>query len=106
MLKVKQNDTARKVTATLLVNKEVINLTGAVVSIIFLNRATDMSPLVRSATILDPPTGGKVEYQLVPEDTATVGDFYVEFHVLMADNSELSIPNDGYYEMTITEVLS
>ncbi len=98
-LSIKQHDLARKLTDTLTIDGEPIDLNGAVVSIVFQNEEGG-DPVVREATITD-ATGGQVEYQFVDDDTTDAGTWFFEWEIVFGDAAPLTVPDNGYYKLII-----
>jgi len=99
-LTIKRNDTARKIEATLYFNNAALDLTDVTVVLVIRLKNQTTGAVRRDVTMVDASTG-KVEYQLVAEDTATSGEYYLEFEVTFLDNTVLSIPNASYYELIV-----
>mgnify|MGYP001567930676 CR=1 FL=1 len=100
---IKRNDTASVLQDQLLLDGVAINLTGATVSLCTKNNRTGAS-LKRSAAIVNALTG-QVEYQLIAEDTATVGDHLVEWEIIFGNGRILTVPDNDWHIMKIVEDL-
>jgi hypothetical protein len=104
MIELKQHDTARPLTDTLTLGGTPINLTGAAVSLIFKNRRT-LKSIKRAAVIVSAPAG-TVKYQPVAEDVADQVEFDLEWEIVFADSTQLTVPTSGYTRLRINSDLA
>ena len=96
---IKQHDTARKIADTLLAGGVAISLTGATVSFVLRNTVSGVV-WKRTATVTD-AAAGKVEYQLVAEDTAAAAMFDVEWEIVFSGSLPLTVPDDSYHTLIV-----
>lgn len=103
---IKQNDTRPYLVAALQDNNAAINLTSATsVKFIMRQQGSIGAPKISSAaTFLDRPTG-QVQYAWVASNTDTVGDFNGEFEITWNDGGIETVPNDGYFTISIVDDL-
>ncbi len=104
---IKQNDTSKKIEATL---KDVagvaVNLTGAtVVFSMWLKRSRTLKVDEASATIVV-AASGTVEYQWVAADTDTAGDYEGEFEVTFSGGLIETFPNDRNIQIAVAPEIS
>lgn len=99
MIEIKQHDTSRPFTDTLLLDGNPINLAGATVALLFHNRRTLLTTR-RDATIESELTG-EVSYQPVEEDVATPDTFDLEWEITFNDTSQLTVPSSGYIGLKV-----
>jgi hypothetical protein len=103
----KVGDTARAWTSTLAINGTPVNLTGATVTL----RRRQTNPLVAGeeteTMTMDvvSSAAGTVSYQPLEEDVDTAADFDIEFYILYADLSDLTLPENGFIKMKIYPAL-
>lgn len=83
-----------------------IDLTTAV-SAVFRMRKADATTLLINlpASIVSPPTAGKLEYAWNSGDTDTVGDYYVEWEVNYGAGNVKTYPSADYNLITIVPKL-
>ena len=105
MFTIKQNDTMPALQAQLKdVNGSPVNLDLCGVHFHMTNYK-GIEKINRPATITNVATGEvKVEWQT--SDTDTVGTFKCEFEVNMPDGKILTVPNDGYFLISIVKELA
>ena len=102
-VKIKRGDTKRIIRDTLRYNGNGIDLTlASSVHLVFKNNTTS-SVVTRDATTID--NAGNVTYQLVADDVAVSGDFFLEWHVNYSDGKTLVIPQDSYMQLLIMDDL-
>lgn len=99
IVSIKQHDTARKISDALTFNGAAIDLSSATVSIIIKDKEGN-GPGKKSATIVNGPAG-TVEYQLVSGDTATAGEFLMEWEVVLPGGGILTVPDNEYHKLRI-----
>lgn len=104
VLRIKQNDTYPKLSTVLRdpVTQLPIDLTLATSAALRIRKA-DSTVLHRSAvaTIVDPPTSGKLEYAWQAGDTAEAGDYYVEWSVFFGYGNVKTYPHNDYNLLVI-----
>ncbi len=103
---IKQNDTEKKLEATLRDAADVaVDLTGA--TIVFSMRRLDDRTVViskQTVTITNPPgTDGKVEYPWKLSETATLGEYEGEFQVTFSGGGVQTFPNDRHIRIRIVD---
>ncbi len=101
---IKRDDTSPRLVGTLVDENGVkIDLTNAASVKFFMVNPGDAANKVdgSAATILAPPTDGRVEYPWTTGDTDTDGDYDGEFEVTWNDASKTTFPNFRYMEITI-----
>lgn len=102
-LVIKKNDTLPWLRAILRQgNNDPIDLTTAD-SVKFLAKSGD-KVISKSAAIID-ALSGIVEVVWSPADTDTAGQFKCEFEITWDPGYIQTVPNDGYFQMVITEDL-
>lgn len=89
-----QNDVPVEPLEVVLLNSRLqpVDLSGAS-QVLFHMRAVrgGMAPLVRSASIVNPPgVDGKVRYEWQAEDTAVAGDYWGEFQVTWTSGGKIT----------------
>ena len=106
MVELKQGDTARVLTDTLLLGGAAIDLTGAAVALLLKNE--DTGALIRqTATIMFPDDQadltkrGRVQYQPTNSDVAKPGKYDLEWEITFSDDSMLTVPTHGYGKLKI-----
>lgn len=99
---IKRNDTKGKFVDILTINGIPINLTACIVS--FLLRKGSSVSVKQLATITD-PVSGAVEYQPLPEDVATAGEFQQEWEIIFPDTQILTVPNNTWNIVNILKDL-
>lgn len=103
---IKQGDTSPDFVADLKnPDKSAVVLTGATVKFHMRSSRRGSTPLVGNASIVDAFIG-RVKYEWTSSDTASVGDYEVEFEVTFADGKVETYPNDGYLEVSISEEIA
>lgn len=99
LFKIKRNDRRPRYRVQLTANDEPVDLTGASgVKFLMGSAATTVEGV---ATIVDAATG-VVEYAWAVGDTATAGEFNVEFEVDWGADETQTFPDDGYFAVKIT----
>ena len=79
----------------------IVDLTGC--SVKFHMKKGDVKLIEKSASILNPPTDGKVQYAWEAGDTDVTGTCYGEFEVTFADAKEQSFPSEGDFKIIFRE---
>jgi hypothetical protein len=98
---IKQGDTSPDFVADLKhPDKSAVTLTGATVKFHMRSSRRGSTPIVGNASIVD-PLAGRVKYEWAASDTASTGDYEVEFEVTFADGKIETYPNEGYLEVSI-----
>lgn len=104
---IKQNDTVSDVTRDL---KDAfgapVNVTGA--SIVFSMRVKPKGSVKVSGaagTVID-GGAGRVRYDLTASDTDTADTYEAEFQVTYSDGGVQSFPNDGHFDIVITDAIT
>jgi hypothetical protein len=102
---IKQNDTAPALEAQLLDSEgNPINLDMCGVRFHMQSRYVKKT-IIKPATIVDAENGlVRVDWQ--EGDTDTVSTYKCEFQVTFTDNTILTIPNDGYFQINIIRELA
>lgn len=104
--KIKQNDTAPKIQATLRDgNDDVVNLASCAVVFIMKALGATTPKVNRGAAVIDNAAGGVVSYQWVAADTDTVGEYDAEWEVTFPSGLVETFPNDDYNRVIVTEEL-
>lgn len=105
MFTIKQNDTLPNLEAQLLDNNGAsINLDLCGVHFHMVNYK-GVEKINRPATITNIATGEvKVEWQT--GDTSEIGTYKCEFEVNMPDGKVLTVPNDGYFLISVVKELA
>jgi hypothetical protein len=103
MIEIKQHDTSRTFTDTLVLDGLPINLSGATVSLLFKSNQTLLTTR-RTATIGSPATG-EVSYQPIAADVAYPGTFNLEWEIVFPDLKQLTVPSSGYIELKVNQDL-
>ena len=100
---IKKGDTIPKLVATLVDEDEVvIDLTNAAsVKFLMIDPGTTAVKVNAAATILAPPTDGRVEYPWIGADTDTKGDYDGEFEVTWAGGGKTTFPNFRFLRIRI-----
>lgn len=99
---IKRNDTAPAIRAALLDAKGVVDLTNATVRFLMRPVLPQHAPVLNaSASVVDNPAKGVVEYQWVVGDTAIAGAYYAEWEVTRSDLTVVTFPSDDYLEVRI-----
>lgn len=105
MFTIKQNDTLPNLEAQLLDhNGAPINLELCGVHFHMTNYK-GVEKINRPATITNIATG-EVMVEWLPGDTDTIGTFKCEFEVNMPDGNIITVPNDGYFLISILKELA
>ncbi len=100
MFVIKQNDTLPNLESSLKDGSgNPVNLDLCGVKFHMSNYKGDVK-IVRPATIVNVATG-EVKVEWIDGDTETVGVYKCEFEVNMPDGKTLSVPNDGYFLISI-----
>ena len=86
----KRGDTARKITDTLSLDGQPLDLTGATVVIVW--AATGAEVERKNASIENDPTLGQVSYTITADDVAAAGAVRIEWEITFADQSVLTVP--------------
>ena len=86
----KRGDTARKITDTLSLDGQPIDLTGATVVLVW--APARLATQRKAATIVSDPTTGIVSYVPSADDVATAGVVRIEWEITFADQSVLTVP--------------
>jgi hypothetical protein len=98
---IKQGDTSPDFVADLKhPDKSVVVLTGATVKFHMRSSRRGSTPVVGNASIVNDLTG-TVKYEWAASDTASTGDYEVEFEVTFADGKIETYPNEGYLDVSI-----
>jgi hypothetical protein len=95
----KRNDTGIMASDQLMLDGAAINLSGASVALLIESMDTAVV-LRRTATITD-AANGKVQYQFIAADTATAGDYQLEWEVTLSNGKIITVPSGGYINLTI-----
>ena len=104
MITIKQGDTYPPLRAYLqMVTGKAIRLSGASVKLIALDEK-GTSKINKAVTIVDEEKG-YVEYKWVTADTSLPGEYKAEFEVTQQDGSIVTVPNDGYFTINISNEL-
>lgn len=101
---IKRGDTSPKLVGTLVdENGVVIDLTNAASVKFFMSDPGSGVNKVdgTAATVLAPPTAGRVSYAWLTADVDTAADYDGEFEVTWNDASKTSFPNFRYMEIKI-----
>lgn len=107
---IKQDSTRPVYVVTLVENfgssNDPIDLTTAT-SVDFLMRESGGTgtPKVNAPAVITDAVAGEVTYTWDAADTDTVGDFHAEFKITWGDGGIQTVPNDGYFEITIGDDL-
>lgn len=105
MFTIKQNDTLPNSEAQLLdVNKNSINLELCGAQFHMSNFRGEVK-INKPATIVN-IANGEVRVEWQKGDTDTVGTFKCEFEVNMPDGGVITVPNDGYFLISIIRELA
>lgn len=105
MFTIKQNDTLPNLEAQL------IDYSGAPINLdlcgvhFHMQGYNGLVKINRLATIENPETGN-VKIEWLDGDTDTVGTFKCEFEVNMPDGKIITVPNDGYFLISIVKELA
>ncbi len=103
----KQDDELPVLTAILKNGEAILDLTDCTVVMRFRKVNEDGAVVFgRDLTVDADPTTGSVTYQWVSEDTEEEGEFEGEFVITYPDGSNLTVPNDGYFNFTILAKLA
>ena len=102
MIKIKEGDTARTLTDTLLLDGSAIDLTGATVVLVW--RLPNGVVNRRSATIVD-EEAGRVSYAPTIEDVGTAGRHALEWEITFAGGGVLTVPSSGYIQLVVARDL-
>ena len=79
----------------------IVDLSGC--SVKFNMNKDEVNLINKTATILSPPTDGKVQYNWEAGDTDVTGLCYGEFEVTFADTKKQSFPSEGDFEIVFRE---
>lgn len=99
MIEIKQGDTARPFTDTLLLGGQAINLTDATVNLLLKDEKS--SKLIRQLATITDAVNGKVQYQPIDSDVAKPGVFDLEWEITFSDGKQLTVPTHGYGKVKI-----
>ena len=103
---IKQGDTSPALEATLTDGAgDPFDITGATVTFHMTavgNEGTNQPVVDADATVVD-AGAGVVQYDWAPGDTADSGVYSAEFEVTYNSGVTETFPNDGYFEVVITE---
>jgi len=101
MITIKRGDTARKLTDTLKINGQAIDLTGATVILVWSDKE---SVKRKDADILDAPNG-KVSYSFTTADVTDVDEIKLEWEITFVDSTVLTVPTINYILLKIVNDL-
>lgn len=102
---IKQGDTSPSLRVTLKDGAlNPIDLTGATV-FFHMKSVSGELKVSTQAGIVD-GASGIVQYIWTPNDTDTVGTYYIEFEVTYADGSVETFPNKGYQVVSVVKALN
>lgn len=104
MVTIKQHDTGRQWTDTLTINGVPINVTGCTIALLIRRKVSPA--VVRRSAVVVSGAAGTVSYQPVSDDVANAGVFYLEWEITFPGGAQLSVPSDGYIELTIQSDLA
>lgn len=104
MFTIKQNDTLPNLEAQLLDHN------GAPINLDLCGVRFHMNELYkniinRTASITD-IANGKVKFEWQEGDTSKTGTYYCEFEINMPDGKIITVPNDGYFLISIVKELA
>jgi hypothetical protein len=99
LVTVKQNDTARLLYDDLKINGTPINLVSSSVVLVWHDPRNNITER-KDATVQVAPSGS-VSYQLTEADLEATGSHLMEWEVIRADGTKLSVPTEGYFKLNI-----
>ena len=104
MITIKQGDTYPPLRAYLqMVTGKAIRLNGATVKLI-VRDPLSIPKINKPVDIID-ADNGYVEYRWETADTNQYGEFRGEFEITQQDGSIVTVPNDGYFTINISDEL-
>lgn len=95
---IKQHDTARTLTDTLLLDGAAIDITSA--SVVLVWKRPDAQVYRRDATIVDAETG-QVSYAPLAADVEDIGIHLLEWEITFASGKILTVPTNGYIRLNV-----
>lgn len=99
---IKQNDTLPSLVAQLMDSDGEIDLTGATVMLI----ARSGTRMITKPCVINNPLIGLISVHLDESETSHCGHYRAEFEITYIFGGEkLTVPNDGYFDIIITEDL-
>jgi hypothetical protein len=109
VIKIKQGDTHRTLTAQLMLGTTIFDLTNAAVGGVTLTflplNGLSSSKVVRTATIVGLPTNGMVAYSPNSADVSTAGTFCLAWTVVLQDGTQITFPSSGYVTLIVDPTL-
>lgn len=101
----KRFDTGPAITATLTDGSgNALNLTGGSVNFV-MRPMTAVAPTTNLAATIVSASAGQVSYTPTSTDTGIAGIYQAEWHVTLSSGQKLTVPTDGYLEISIEEDL-
>jgi hypothetical protein len=100
---IKRNDVKRVVADQVLLDGVPLNLSGSTVKFIMRNKDTG-AVLSKDAVITD-AANGKVQYEFAMGETATAGEYQVEWELSMMAGKMLTVPDNTWHDLVIVEDL-
>ena len=100
---IKQNDTSRILYDTLYVNSAVLNLSGSSVKLNLYDLNTQINAQYTASVVT--PASGSVSIQFPATEVATTGSFLAEWQVVFGDNTQLTVPTDGWILIRVIDDL-
>ena len=97
VIKIKRGDTARLLTDTLTLDGEAIDLTSAVVVLVW----HDGDTAQRKTAAIMSATAGEVSYKPTEADTETVAKIRLEWEITFGDGSVMTVPSEDYIILDI-----
>jgi hypothetical protein len=105
MVELKQGDTSRPITDSLLLGGNAIDLTDCTVSLL-LKDENGLVPVIRQTAAITDAHNGKVQYQPVDSDVAKPVTFELEWEITFSNGSQLTVPTHGYGKLRINRNLA
>jgi hypothetical protein len=102
---IKRGDLLPELTAQFTDSAGALNITGATVKFIMVNRWSGGTPKINTAAIVVTASTGNVKYTWAGTDTDTAGEYVGEFEATIAAK-KLTAPNNGNILITILEDLA
>ena len=104
---IKQNDTLPTLRSTLKdVDDAVVSLAGATVRFHMRRVGSGTAEVDSADVVIRDGSAGKVRYNWATSDTASVGICEGESEVTFADSTIATIPNNGFFSITVTDDLA
>ena len=89
-------------------NGDAVNLTDCAATFAMKKKGAAEVLFKSEATIVDPPTDGRIQYDWVTTDTETAGTYYGEFEILFGTDGvdgKMTLPSDSSLVIQINKDL-